>query len=170
MIKENPTEVVGLKALAWDIEGMKFISPARPDFVWSPGGLQMSACSKCGNEPRENCTCGLYATFLLDVAMEYIHQSPISPIFLVEGSDVIHLYSEGFRASELTIHCVAPNADTPQAKLAASQASDYFQIPIATTENLMLLMDLTNKKNVVGYEFIYPETLEFLKAVKESEQ
>ena len=50
------------------------------------------------------------------------------------------------------------------------ESSNYFQIPIATTENLMLLMDLTNKKNVVGYEFIYPETLEFLKAVKESEQ
>lgn len=146
MIKEPLQNIVGLKALAWNIERQTFVSPARPEFIWSPGGLQMAECDRCKHEPKEDCTCGLYTTFDINVALEYIYHSLISPIFLVEASGITHLYSDGFRSQELTIHSVAPNANEAQAKLAASQAGDYFQVPVIGLNSLIILMDLHNKK------------------------
>lgn len=145
MIKEPMQNIVGLKALAWDIERATFVSPARPEFVWSPGGLQMGECTRCGHEPKENCSCGLYTTFDINIALEYIHYSLISPIFLVEASGITHLYSDGFRSQELTIHAVAPNSDTAESRLAASQAADYFQIPVTNLGSLIIAMDLHDK-------------------------
>lgn len=150
MYKEPISYLVGLKALAWDLEQTTFVSPARPQFTWSPGGLQMCTCPKCGDEPHSLCTCGLYATFDLSIALEYIGYSPISPIFLVEASGITHVYSDGFRSQELSIHAVAPNdSQSSVAKLATSQASNYFQVPLVNDVNSMiLLMELFNKKNL----------------------
>lgn len=148
MYKEPVANVVGLKALAWDLNQNTFVSPARPSFTWSPGGLQMCNCEKCGNEPKATCTCGLYATFDLDIALEYIEYSPISPIFLTEASGVTHIYSYGFRSEELTIHAVAPNSEERVAMLAASQASDYFQVPVTPIDSMIILMDLLNRRTL----------------------
>jgi hypothetical protein len=144
MEREPMTNVVGLKALAYDLTTQTFVSPARPEFIWSPGGLQMSECSRCKNEPKEECSCGLYVTFSVDIALEYIHHSPISPIFLVEASGITHLYSDGYRSRELTVHLVAPNSDSAQSKLAASQAADYFQVNVGTLETILMVMDMHN--------------------------
>jgi len=146
MIREPMTNLVGLKALAYNLQTGTFISPARPEFIWSPGGLQMSECKKCGNDPREECTCGLYVTFDINIALEYIDFSPISPIFLVEASGTTHIYSDGFRARELTVHAVAPNSDDAWSKLAASQAGDYFGVPVQELETLLIAMDIHNIK------------------------
>lgn len=145
MYKEPVSNVLGLKALAWDLDNHTFVSPARPQFLWSPGGLQMCFCDSCGNNPRASCTCGLYATFNLDIALEYIHYSLISPIFLVEASGTTHLYSDGFRSAEMSIHAVAPNSEEPESKLSASQARDYFQIPVSKLDDMIVLMDMYNK-------------------------
>jgi hypothetical protein len=147
MIKEPMTNIVGLKALAYNLETGTFVSPARPEFIWSPGGLQMSECPKCKNEPKAECTCGLYVTFDTEIALEYINYSPISPIFLVEASGPTHIYSEGFRSKELTVHAVAPNSDDAWSKLAASQAGDYFGVSIQELETLLILMDIHNTKS-----------------------
>lgn len=145
MYKEPISNVLGLKALAWDLDNHTFVSPARPQFLWSPGGLQMCFCEKCGNSPKDTCTCGLYATFDIKIALEYIHYSVISPIFLVEASGTVHLYSDGFRSAEMSIHAVAPNTDSAGARLAASQARDYFQIPASKLDDMIMLMDMYNK-------------------------
>lgn len=152
MIKEPITNLVGLKALAWDIERQIFVSPARPEFVWSKGGLQMSQCPKCGNNnPQENCTCGLYATFDVHIALEYIHYSIISPIFLVEASGDTFLHECGYRCGELTLHGVAPNCDEYAAKLAASQASDYFQVQPMSLEKMLIIQDIVNRTLIPEY-------------------
>ena len=145
MHKEPISSIVGLKALAWDFNNSVFTSPARPEFIWSPGGLQMCECPKCGGEPKQNCTCGLYATFKFGVAMEYTQESIISPIFLTEASGVTHVYSEGFRSEELTIHAVSPINDSALAKLCASQAADYFGIKIVPDYRVLwFFMDVLN--------------------------
>lgn len=148
MYKEPISNVVGLKALAWDLNQNTFVSPARPLFTWSPGGLQMCNCDKCGNTPKVTCTCGLYVTFDSDIALEYIGYSPISPIFLVEASGVTHVYSYGFRSEELTIHAVAPNSEEKVAMLAASQASDYFRVPVTPIDSMIILMDMLNRRTL----------------------
>lgn len=146
MEKEPITNILGLKALAWDIDEMSFVSPARKEFIWSPGGLQMGDCYKCGNEPREDCRCGLYATFDHNIVLEYTHESIISPIFLVEASGITHFYTDGFRSRELTIHAVVPSTEEANSWVAAQQAAYYFKVPVREIEEIYIAMDLHNKK------------------------
>lgn len=140
MIKEPMENIVGLKALAWDRSGNIFTSPARPAFIWSPGGLQMSDCPNCGHTPKEDCSCGLYATYNYKIALEYTSSSFISPIFLVEASGITHLYSDGFRCQEMTIHAVAPNTDSKASEYSASQAADYFGVQVVYSLEVLTLM------------------------------
>jgi hypothetical protein len=148
MIKTQIENILGLKALAWDYERRQFISPARPDFVWSPGGLQASVCANGYKHsvPDRNCTCGLYASYDIHIIDEYTGTSPVSPIFLVEpsGHTIIHEY--GFRSAEMTIQMVAVPGDRKQGTLylAAQQAADYFQIDVVPMEQMLIMMDIFN--------------------------
>lgn len=125
----------------------------------------MCACPKCGDVPKKECTCGLYATFKFNVAMEYTHQSIISPIFLVEASGTTHIYTEGFRSEELTIHAVSPIDDSAIAKLCASQAADYFGIKIVPDYRLLwFYMDVLNYCNDRKH---YAPTMDATKSLSE---
>jgi hypothetical protein len=68
----------------------------------------------------------------------------------VEASGITHLYSDGYRSRELTVHLVAPNSDSAQSKLAASQAADYFQVKVDYIETLLIAMDIHNTR--IGIE------------------
>jgi hypothetical protein len=153
MIKDPIKNVLGLKALAWDYKNEQFISPARPDFTWSPGGLQSCGCSRnCGGEyPEWDCTCGLYASYILDIVNDYTDTSPISPIFLVEASGKTVIHELGWRSREMTIHGVCNpevftglSIDRPHFSAATAQAADYFQVPVFPLETIQVMMDLFN--------------------------
>jgi hypothetical protein len=149
MIKTPIENCVGLKALAWDFDKRTFISPAQPEFIWSPGGLQACKC-RLNSDPKHippewNCTCGLYATFDVAIAEEYVNKSVISPIFLVEPSGTTILYTKGFRSAEMTIQMVAlPPWSNATTKFACKQAADYFQISVVPLETLVITMDFIN--------------------------
>ena len=155
MIKEPITNILGLKALAWDYNKGIFISPARPDFVWSPGGLQASVCGRGYNHkaPDPECSCGLYAAYTLDIIDDYTGKSPISPIFLVEASGRTIIHDFGWRSAEMSIHLVAiPPGGEGTLKLAAYQAADYFGINVVPLDTMILVMDFFNTAQIEYYE------------------
>lgn len=148
---QNPQieNILGLKALAWDYQTRTFVSPARPDFIWSRAGLQVAGCEARGCKidiiPNPECSCGMYAAYDIDIINEYTDTSPISPIFLVEASGKTVIHEEGWRSKEMTIHMVTvPEDATPRLHLIAAQAADYFQVPVYSLEVVTLVMDLQN--------------------------
>lgn len=151
------TNVLALKALAWNYGEGTFISPSHKDFVWSRAGLQAAECPEGHPVPDENHTCGLYASYLLDIINNYTGQSAISPIFLVEASGRIAMHEFGFRSEEMTIRMVGMN-DHAQGvyRLAAHQAADYFQVEVHPLEDLILLMDLHNVQLLSYYQPVSP--------------
>jgi len=159
MIFNDPVKnTLGLKALAWDYRKGIFVSPARPEFVWSPGGLQASTCGRGYDHkvPELTCTCGLYASYNINIINEYTDTSPISPIFLVEASGRSIRHEYGFRSAEMTIRMVAlPTASEGVLKLAAYQAADYFKVELRPLADLTLLMDLHNMYLYQSHEVPY---------------
>jgi hypothetical protein len=161
MIKEPIKNVLGLKALAWNYDTKEFISPARPEFTWSPGGLQACGCARdCkGEYPEWDCSCGLYASYLLDIINDYTDTSPISPIFLVEASGKTIIHELGWRSKEMMIHAVCNSQvfsglsiDRPHFDAATAQAADYFQVPIFDMDTMLVMMDLFNTVKLEYYK------------------
>jgi hypothetical protein len=145
---------LGLKALAWDYSQGQFISPARPEFTWDKGGLKVAGCAHgYGHEaPDWDCTCGLFCAWDLNVVYEYIHRSPVSPVFLCEASGKTIIHDMGWRAEELSIIAVMGSFQSSVIeKLAAHQASDYFQVPVLDKPAVVFLMDIVNMVLVEHY-------------------
>jgi hypothetical protein len=163
--------ILGLKALAWDFDKGRFISPAAKDFTWHPNGLVVAQCrNHCQPEniPGESCTCGMYASYSIHVVAEYTVRWPIAPVFLVEASGKTIFYSAGWRSKEMTLTAVAPyfryqetfrklssyiDPGMSQAFAAAHQAADHFQIPyVDDIITLQTIMDLWNVCIRPGYK------------------
>lgn len=136
--------VLALKALAWDYQKAAFVSPSVQGFVWARGGLQAASCDMGHRVPDPGCTCGIYATYDIQLARLYTAASHISPIFLVEASGRTILYTGGFRTEELTVVQVAENEPTFMARMVAAQAADYFSVQVVPLDQMIITMDLFN--------------------------
>lgn len=68
------------------------------DFVWEPGKSVVAHCPDCGNEPKVNCTCGIYAHKDLKYHMATGYNHIRLPIVELELWGVIHQFTDGYRA------------------------------------------------------------------------
>jgi len=163
------TNIVGLRALAWNYEMGKFSSPTRREFIWE-NGIAIAKCYKCegtldGKEvsdiPGDTCSCGIYATFQEWTARGYTGNSEVSPIFLIQAfgkTQIPTVNFTGFRTAKAQAMAVGyqdahyKNSETISEKLAAYQASDVLHIPVIKIDILNLMMDILNLTNEVeGY-------------------
>jgi hypothetical protein len=148
---------LGLKALSWNNNIGQFVSPAshwkdapiglsQDKFIW---GLVMKAYCENGHDPddipHDNCRCGLYCAYSMRIIEQYMGYSPISPIFLVEGSSNFQPYEWGYISGEMQIRAVAlTEYANGIGKAAAYQAVDWYGIPLLDIESMTILMDLHN--------------------------
>lgn len=182
------TEAVGLKALAWDFENHVFASPTRMDFKWE-NGIAVAVCREMDGDllhftpeqllqhiPGEKCSCGIYATYSLETARMYGDNKEIAPVFLVVAGGKQILGNKGFRSAEAKVIAVTyPISEVRdyggKMWLAASQAADFYNIPIVKESVGVIMMDIVNTLNKIeNYETrtdsvrnAKPETLEQLR-------
>lgn len=160
------TNIVGLRALAWNYEKGKFSSPTRREFIWE-NGVAIAKCYKCegtleGKEvndiPGDTCSCGIYATFLECTARGYTQNSEVSPIFLIQAfgkTQIPTVNFTGFRTAKAQAMAVGYHDygyrqnGTITEKMAAYQASDVLHIPAIRMDVVILMMDILNLTNEV---------------------
>lgn len=159
---------LSLKAIAWDFDQNKFVSPSRKQFVWRDDGLESAECVKgCKDEdiPGDNCTCGLYSTFRWNIIQKgYTKESLISPVLLVEAVGKTQLHDDGTRSYQQAMRAVIATwgdrliesvtgepirlvwGEYAEARMrgAAHQAADYFHVPVLDMEVATVVMDLWN--------------------------
>ena len=167
----NLTGELSLKAIAWDFDQGKFVSPSFQEFIWSEDGLVSASCNKgCKDEdiPGDDCLCGLYSTFRWSIINQgYTKRSEISPILLVEAIGKTWIYTEGVRSYMQGVHAVinqwneraietvfgpkylcwgkvATKQLMSKAKASSEQASDFFKVPILEHDPATVAMDLWN--------------------------
>jgi hypothetical protein len=151
------TEAVGLKALAWDFENHVFASPTRMDFKWE-NGIAVAVCDRAHKIPGEKCSCGIYVTYLAETAKMYGDNKEIAPIFLVVAGGKQILGNLGFRSAEAKVIAVTYPKDEMggyggKMWLAASQAADFYKIPIVKQSVGIIMMDIVNTLNKIdNYE------------------
>jgi hypothetical protein len=158
---------LSLKAIAWDFDQGKFVSPSYSGFVWERDGIESAECNKGCEDidiPGDDCTCGLYSTFRWNIiAKGYTAKSQISPVVLVEAIGKTVLHDDGIRSYQQGIRAVINTWRGKQlekyggfksiysagnlvsaVQASAHQASDYFQIPILDFDVATVVMDLWN--------------------------
>ena len=135
--------VLGLKTISWDTEKQKFISPARPNFIWTQDGLAEAKCIlDKHNPPDEFCTCGIYATFDWSIAKGYDRRF-LNVMFLVEAGGKTILHDYGFRSEQLRF-VLAIRQNNPIYRLATMQAADFYSLPIVDKDTALTIMDIQN--------------------------
>ena len=83
---------------------------AAPEGAWPDDGPLTARCRQRNKDgdghlaPDVNCTCGIYATFSLDVIAGYVRQAPI--LGLVQGFGHTVPHDDGFRAQSVQIACL----------------------------------------------------------------
>lgn len=140
MTIQNP---LALKTISWDTQKQKFISPARPDFIWNQDGLAEAQCTKFTHAPPDEfCTCGIYATFDWGIAKNYDRRY-LNVMLLVEAGGKTILHDYGFRAEQIRF-IGAIRQDEPVYRLATMQAADFYNIPIMEKSTALAIMDIQN--------------------------
>lgn len=100
--------LLGLKTLKYIGKDGGYFGSPHPSFpfVWGTERLAQATCKHCGDDcPGEFCPsrigdgCGIYATYKLEVAMEYWTQTACV-LTLVEAGDKTIVYSEGWRSRQ----------------------------------------------------------------------
>jgi len=146
---------IGLKTISWDSEKKQFISPARPDFTWSHEGLQIAKCTVFPKHdaPVDICSCGLYATFLWNIAKNYDRRY-LNVMLLVEagGRTVLHEY--GFRSQQMRFIGAIKQGES-LFDLAAYQAADFYELPIFDRTTALIIMDIQNVHLMDWYQPVH---------------
>lgn len=150
----NINNVLGLKMISWDSVKGEFISPARPDFTWDDQGIKSAKCTKDPRHkpPEANCTCGIYATYKLEIAEDY-QRRILNVLMLVEAGGKTAIYTEGWRSEQLRFLAVIDfNPNDRQLHLAANQAADYYGLQILPLDASLIIMDIFNTHLLPYYE------------------
>lgn len=136
-----------LRTIKWGFDG-KLYSPIQGSFTWREGGIEeMEPCHEGHRVPTEGCSCGLYATFDLDVLSSYMETSyHIVTLCITHGDGLLHTL--GLKAQQLEVvavvwytrndgeHTYRKNVFNNH-QLATLAAAQYFNVPVVPMATAM---------------------------------
>jgi hypothetical protein len=102
---------------------------AAPEGAWPHDKPLVAECTKDHPAPDPDCTCGIYATYDIDVITGYIREAPILGLVAAGGTTVPG--DNGFRAQEVRVAClfaIAEEFTTARRQLA--RLADHYRVPV----------------------------------------
>lgn len=147
--------VEGPLAFRYNIWKDKEIQSPSWEMKWAGNGVIHADCKYCEKNDhkrlisKSSCRCGIYATLNQGILRMY-DRGKSSALFLVEGVETVHLYTQGFRAAAVQV--VAVIGGDKGHKLAAVAAADTFDIPIITLLNARRMAKIQWEKYGMKWE------------------